>query len=152
MAHADSIQFAVEEAQALGEPLPQPPQPLDDFLMPIWESIVRSKRRSAWTPADLQIAVRLARDLWTCEQLQKVLDEEGPVLVDSRGKKYPNPIANLIDQGTRRALAAMRQLQIHAVATSGKTDHQRQKNEQARDLADKLNNSHRLLAKPSALN
>lgn len=138
MAHCDSVSFAVESAKALSEPLPEPPQHLDVQAMKFWPAIVTAKRRAAWTDADLVLAATIARDLAAIEALAEALASEGHILTDARGKKYAHPAANLLDQATRRSVATARALQIHAIATTGKTDHQGKKNEAARDLANKI--------------
>jgi hypothetical protein len=106
--------------------------------MQIWPAIVGSKRATAWTDSDLLLACQLARDLAMIEQLSDTLEAEGDILTDTKGKKYAHPAGNLLDQATRRIVSTQRALQLHAIATTGKTDHQGQKNAAARDLAHKL--------------
>jgi hypothetical protein len=116
-----------------------PPQRLDDAALQYWPAIIGSKRLSAWTDADLLLACQLARDLAAIESLSEQLANDGHVLTDAKGKKYAHPAANLLDQATRRTVTTSRALQIHAIATTGKTDHQGKKNETSRGIANKLN-------------
>ncbi|UCV27000.1 hypothetical protein [Ferribacterium limneticum] len=84
------------------------------------------------------LACLLAKDLAALESLAEELANDGHVLTDNKGKKYAHPAANLLDQATRRTVTTCRALQIHAIATSGKTDHQGKKNETARGIAAKI--------------
>ena len=138
MAHCDSVGFAVAEAKSLSKPLPKPTQQLDERAMAYWPAIIKAKRISTWTGIDLALASTLARDLGAIEQLTEELAREGHTLEDAKGKKYAHPAANLLDQATRRAAATARAVQVHAIATTGKTDNQGSKNEAARALAEKM--------------
>ena len=149
-AHCDSVGFAVDTAKRLNKALPEPAQPLDAAAMGYWPAIIKAKRLSAWTGIDLALATSLARDLAAIDELSAELASEGRTLTDARGKKYAHPAGNLLDQATRRAAATARAIQIHAIATSGKTDHQGQKNEAARDIAAKLDNVHDLIPRAQA--
>ncbi|NMG56855.1 hypothetical protein [Aromatoleum aromaticum] len=80
--------------------------------------------------------------------LQKEIADHGPVLVGDKNRRYSNPAYNLLDQAQRRILAATRGLQIHSVATQGKSDHQGQKNEKAREIAAQLEAADPLFARP----
>ena len=150
MPRADSIGFATSTAKSLAKPLPEPTQPLNDAAMKHWPNIVRAKRLSAWTGVDLALATTLARDLSAMEALSAELESEGHVLTDAKGKRYANPAGILLDQATRRTVLACRTLQINAVATQGKADHQRDKNEAARDIAAKLGVVHDLIPRAQA--
>ena len=146
---ANSLKFAQEEAAALAEPLPEPPQRLSEAARRFWPTVVSAKRRTAWTDSDLTIACSLCRDLALLDECTSELERNGLILVNEQsGRRYPNPAATILDAAQRRVLAATRGLQIHAGATTGKTDHQGQKNEKARELAQKLDNVHHLIRKP----
>lgn len=148
MARSDSTAFAVTTAKALAKPLPEPTQPLDDRAMKYWPAIIGAKRLSAWTGVDLALATALASDLAAIELLTAELATDGHTLTDGKGKKYAHPAANLLDQATRRSIITARTIQVHAVATTGKTDHQGKKNTEARDIAGKLDNVHDLIPRP----
>lgn len=135
---SDSTRYALNEAKALAEGMPTPPQKLNADAVQYWPAIVGSKRATAWTDSDLLLACQLARDLAMIEQLSDTLEAEGDILTDAKGKKYAHPAGNLLDQASRRIISTQRALQLHAIATTGKTDHQGQKNATARDLAHKL--------------
>lgn len=133
--HADSVGFAVETAQELAEPLPTPPQRLGEGAMRYWAPIVNSKRRTAWTESDLLQACQLARDYDAVETLTEELERDGHILTRESGSRYANPASALLDKAARRIILASRALQVHAIATTGKTDHQGAKNEAARQIA-----------------
>ena len=146
---ANSLKFEQQQAAALAEPLPEPPQRLSDAALAFWPTIVSAKRRTAWTDSDLVIACGLCRDLALINECAAELARDGLTLVNAQsGRRYPHPATTILDATQRRVLATTRTLQIHAGATTGKTDHQGQKNEKARELARKLDNVHHLIRKP----
>lgn len=145
MARADSTSFAVNAAKDLNKPLPEPTQQLDERALAYWPAIIKAKRLSSWTGVDLALATALARDLGAIESLTDELAADGHTLIDSKGKRYAHPAANLLDQATRRSVLTARTLQIHSIATSGKSDHQGKKNETAREIDGKLANVHELI-------
>ena len=149
MARCDSTAFAVGAAKDLAEPTPPAPSILSADAGAYWPVIVSAKRRSAWTDLDLALAATLARDLAAIDQLSAELERDGLTLEDAKGKRYAHPAAGLLDQATRRAVLATRTLQIHAIATTGKTDHQGNKNEAARTLKGVVDNVHPLIARPA---
>lgn len=133
MSSVNSRDFHFIEAQKRAEPLPSPPLKLKDAALQFWPVVINAKRRSAWTDADLVLACSLCRDLALLEKLADQIDDEGPTLVnDESGRCYQHPAAVMLDATTRRTLATARQLQIHSIATTGKTDHQAVKNETVR--------------------
>lgn len=134
MPHFDSVEFAVTTAQEAAEPLPTPPQHIDERAYTYWPAVINSKRRSAWTESDLLVACQLCRDYAAVETLSADLETDGFTLLDAKGKRYTNPAARLLDAATRRIHAGVKTLQIHALATQGKSDHQRGKIEAAREL------------------
>lgn len=149
MAHSNSTKFAMDEAAAMGEPLPEPPRKLNAAALEFWPIVINAKRRSAWTEADLVLACALCRDLALAEKLNDQLDKEGLTLVnEDSGRVYPHPASSMLDQASRRILAATRGLQIHSKATSGRTDCQPNKNETARTMRRDLDNVHHLIARP----
>ena len=148
---ADGIQFAVETAASLNEPLPTPPQRLSDGAMRYWGSVVDSKRRAAWTDSDLLLACQLCRDYDAVDSMTADLEEQGDVLERASGMKYPNPLHNLIDKATRRILLATRALQVHSRATSGKTEGQVNKNETARNLKQTFSDNTLLFPTPQVV-
>lgn len=147
MAHCDSVEFAVETAKSLNEPLPTPTQNLDQRALDYWPAVIGAKRRNAWTDVDIALATTLARDLGAIEQLSEDLAHEGHVLTDARGKRYANPAANLLDQTTRRAANTARAIQIHAIATTGRVQDGAKKNEAAREIAAQVSAASDLIAR-----
>ena len=146
---SSSTRFVTATAATLAEPLPTPPQTLDDHAMRFWRPTIESKRREAWTESDLLAACQLCRDLAAIEILSEELSANGYIIETERGKRIANPAARLLDAATRRLMYLQKHLQIHSLGTNGKTDHQVQKNQVARDLAKKLNASDHLIARPA---
>ena len=150
MAHSNSINFAHVEAAALAEPLPEPPQRLSDAARRFWPTVVSAKRRTAWTDSDLVIACGLCRDLALIDECTAELERDGLTLVNEQsGRRYPHPAATILDAAQRRVLATTRGIQIHSLATQGRTDAQTNKNAASHDLGKKLNSAHRLIARPN---
>ena len=149
MTHSNSTKFAIDEAAALAEPLPAPPRSLSPAALEFWPIVIDAKRRSAWTDSDLVIACNLCRDLDLVEKLNARLDAEGYTLVnEDSGRVYPHPASTMLDQASRRVLAATRSLQIHSLATGGRTDCQPNKNAASRQIKGTLSNVHSLIKRP----
>lgn len=134
-------------AADLAQPLPEPPQRLDEHAMKFWKPTIESKRREAWTDSDLLTACMLCRDLAAVEILSEELELHGWVFETEKGRTA-NPAARLLDGASRRVLAAQKHLQIHSHATNGKSDHQHGKNQVARDLQKKIEATPDLIARP----
>ena len=148
MTRADSTKFALDAAAALAEPLPEPPLELSADALRFWETIVNAKRRNAWTDSDLLIACALCRDLALVERLSRELEVDGPTLENKDGRMYAHPAGTLLDSAQRRILATTRSLQIHAIATGGRTDTQPHKNATAREISGRMKDAHSLIARP----
>ena len=148
MIRCDSTKFLTDQAAALASELPAPPQRLEEHALRFWKPTIESKRRDAWTESDLLTACQLCRDLAAVEALSEDLDNDGHVLIDQNGKKYPHPAGRMLDAATRRVLAAQKHLQIHAHATQGRSEEQRGKNEAVRDLKQKISAASELIARP----
>jgi hypothetical protein len=83
---------------------------------PFWNAIVTSRARDTWTDSDLTMAGNLARSQADIERLQIQLDEQGYV-IDGKA----NPLAQLVETLSKRAVSLSRVLQIHALATVGRS-------------------------------
>ena len=116
---SDSISAAVRasQASALGPLAPPAHIALREGDLPFWNAIMTARTRDTWTDVDLTAAATLARTQADIEKLQASLDKTGYIL-DS-GKV--NPVAALVEQLTRRAVALSRALHVHAQATVGRS-------------------------------
>ncbi|AFK62786.1 putative TerS protein [Advenella kashmirensis WT001] len=83
---------------------------------PFWDRIVLSKARDNWTDVDLVSAAQLARAQSDIEELQRQIDVDGYVI---EGKI--NPAAQMLETLSKRAIALTRVLQVHALATVGRS-------------------------------
>ncbi len=144
---SNSNRFAVEVAKSLATPLPEPQQDLPEGARKYWPAIVTAKRRTAWTDLDLALAENLALDLATIDELTAAISRDGHILTDKAGRLYANPAATLLDRTTRRAANSARVLQVDSNSTTGKADHQRNKNESAREIAQKIADAPDLIAR-----
>lgn len=106
---------------AAATPLPDVPKhvKLRDGDVAFWEGIVRARSRDEWTAATLIVAAQLARCQADIERESALLDIEGSVIENQRGTPVMNPRHAVLEQLSRRGLALMRSLQIHASATQG---------------------------------
>lgn len=125
-----SIDAAVAAARAAAEgPLQPPPHVrLRPGDVEFWNSIVNARARDTWNEADLETAAALARCKADVERVQREVDSEGDVIVNSRGTPVVNPKHTLLETLTRRAVLLARQLQVHSLATVGPTEDLRKRN------------------------
>lgn len=117
-ARTDTAKAAVEAAQNAVLPPIEPPdcitlRPAD---RPFWDRIIMSKARDNWTDIDLVTAAHLARAQSDIEALQRQIDIDGYV-VDGK----INPAAQMLETLSKRAIALTRVLQVHALATVGRS-------------------------------
>src|SRR5690625_1431270 len=117
-ARTDTVKAAVNAAQNAALPPLEPPAcvSLRSGDRPFWERIVTSKARDNWTDVDLVTAAQLARAQADIEALQKQIDTEGYIV----GGKI-NPAAQMLETLSKRAVSLTRVLQIHALATVGRS-------------------------------
>lgn len=107
---------AATQAAALGPLEPPAHVALRPGDRPFWDAIVQARARDTWTGVDLVAAGNLARCQADIERLQRDVDEEGDVIGDAI-----NPKAKLIETLSRRSVALMRALHVHAEATVGRS-------------------------------
>ena len=115
-----------------------PPPPPDHVhvpaeAMPHWWSVVRAKSADAWTPADLALAGELARTFADLERLRREIDKTGDLTPD--GEKV-HPLRKLEDVLVTRSIKLTRLLQIHPLATQGRSADQGKRNKAAREARD----------------
>jgi hypothetical protein len=79
-----------------------------------WNEIIKSKALTEWTASQLPMAANLARCYADIERLQAELETQGDMI---DGKL--NPLHDLIEKLSRRAISITRVLQIHARAENG---------------------------------
>ncbi len=117
-ARTDTAKAAVEAAQNAALPPLDPPEcvTLRPADRPFWDRIVLSKARDNWTDVDLVSAAQLARAQSDIEELQRQIDVDGYV-VDGK----INPAAQMLETLSKRAIALTRVLQVHALATVGRS-------------------------------
>lgn len=98
---------------------------LDETELPYWDAIVETRAR--WTKVDLIHAANLARCMASIEENQRLLKDEGDVIVNERGTKHMNPRFTILEQLSRRSVTLSTKIHVHAVATLGEAKIGRQK-------------------------
>lgn len=114
----DTAKAAVRAAQNAAQAPIEPPScvTLRPGDRPFWDRIIESKARDNWTPSDLVTAATLARAQADIETLQAQVDADGYVI---DGKI--NPAAQMLETLVKRAAALTRLVQVHAIATVGRS-------------------------------
>ena len=110
---SDSVASAVQDVLDVAKGLPDPPAhvPLRKRDLPYWEGIVSHRPRDQWTDTELTTAAQLARIQSDITVWMEQLDREPAVIISGRNETpKPNPLARMIEEGTRRQLALMRML------------------------------------------
>ena len=117
-ARTDTAKAAVQAVQNAALPPLEPPAcvVLREGDQAFWERIVKSKARDNWTDVDLVTAAQLARAQADIETLQKQVDTDG-YIVDGK----VNPAAQMLEMLSKRAVSLTRVLQIHSLATVGRS-------------------------------
>lgn len=116
---ADSATAAIRAAQNAARGLPVIPAHVHvrNNDRPFLEGVLRSRALDEWTPADLVVAVQLARCQNDIEEEAKLLAVEGTVV---HGKL--NPRAQVVEAMTRRMQAFMRALRMGGRAVGDPRD------------------------------
>jgi hypothetical protein len=121
---SNSITAAVDAALAVLEPPPECPKHLRlrERDIPFWDSILRARARSEWTPDQLVIAAQLARCQADIEENAELLDAEGSV-IEKAGRNstipFANPRVQILEQMARRQIYLMRAMGMIMVAGNG---------------------------------
>ena len=89
---------------------------------PFWVAITRARARETWNPVDLAKAANLARTQADIERISQEVEEEGDIVVNTKGTQIVNPKHNLLETLTRREAMLSRIIHVHAEATVGKSE------------------------------
>ena len=128
---ANSVSEQGKLFRAAVQALPPPPADLRESDLHFWNSIILSKRSDAWSATDLIFAGILARTMADIRSLQGDIRKEGDVIDGKRNVKH-----DILDAFVKRSLAISRSIQVHALATSGRSGDQARKNSLAREARD----------------
>lgn len=123
-ARADSISAAIRAMEASSAPEPTVPaqcelRPED---LPFWSGIIASRAREEWSANDLVVAAHLARTQADIETEQRLLYDEGSIIINARGTQIMNPRATLLEMLSRRQGALMRSLRMAGAAAGSARD------------------------------
>lgn len=89
---------------------------------PFWDSILRTRARDEWLPADLVVAAQLARCQRDIEAESLALESEGSVVENQRGTQVMNPRHSVLQQLAQREMALMRCLSMSGTVRGDKRD------------------------------
>lgn len=143
-----SGQISAIQSEANGLPEPPPHVRVPESAMPAWWAVVSSKRRDAWTAHDLTLAAELARSLADLEDIRVQLDDVGRVIAKANGDPAVHPLCGIEDGLVKRVLSLSRAIQVHALATQGRSENQSKRNAAGRD-ARGVGDDDDLIAPPS---
>ena len=111
----NSIHQVVKLASELSEQvaLPEGVSLRDDAEMVIWGQFTRARTREGWRDFDLLVVAKSVRLEADIRKYQGLLDRSGPIIVNERGTKVPNPFFAIIDNLQRQQLALIRSLSLN---------------------------------------
>ena len=111
----NSIHQVAKLASELSEQvaLPEGVSLRDDAEMVIWGQFTRARTREGWRDFDLLIVAKSVRLEADIRKYQGLLDRSGPIIVNERGTKVPNPFFAIIDNLQRQQLALIRSLSLN---------------------------------------
>ena len=116
----------------------EPPEKLKVAEMKIWHEITATRARQDWTPADLRHAVNLCRTFVLIEKLHKTLARA----------ESPEKVVGQIEKLTRLSLSMSAKLQIHALATVGRSADAVQRNTAQREAGLMLSGIEKYIKRP----
>ena len=93
--------------------------PLTDADLPFFASVIAEFARSEWTAHQLEIAAFLARTMADLESDQRLMRQEGPILLTDKGTPVVNPRKTVIQMNASAILSYRRSLSLHARAQGG---------------------------------
>jgi hypothetical protein len=108
----------------------QPPDcvRLDERHMPFFKYITEA--RAQWTNIDLIHAANLARCMYEIEYESAMLEDEGSVIMGGKNgtTRVMNPRFSALETLSRRSVAISAKIQVHAAATIGEVENNKNKN------------------------
>jgi hypothetical protein len=138
---SDSAEVAVDAMQqATREIAPPPNVTLPPEVRPYFDEIVAGRAPAEWSTPDLLLAVNLARCFYDVERISAEVASEGDTVATPRGGVAVNPKHSLLEVLSRRSVALMRMLHLHAQARNGRPEEQAKKRgvvQAARDAIDR---------------
>lgn len=111
---SDSVAAAVKAMDNAQLPPLMPPvmMRLPESAMVYWHSIIESRARDEWTPADLISAANLAKCQGQIQDEELLLEHEERVTMDIFGKMIVNPRFTVVETLNKRVFALMRSLRM----------------------------------------
>lgn len=152
-ARSDTLAGARRAMAGAAAPTLEPPAHvlLREKDRPFWKTIVEARARERWDELDLTLAANLARLLADLEDYQRQLDNLGAgrfVENGTSGSIKAHPLFDLIDAGSRRAVAMARALHVHAEAKQGKAKLQGKAVEKQREARQIIGGADDLIKRP----
>lgn len=141
---------ALAMKNALTRITPPPHIKLRERDYPFWDAIISARPRDKWDYADMAMAANLARCQSDIEYYQAELDSEGPVILNQRGTPVCNPLHNVLEALSRRAVAFSRMLHVHPEAKDGPSRSQKSSHSKQREAEGNLEDADDdLIARPN---
>lgn len=137
MAKIDTVSGALEATQDAMTAPHEPPQgaELAAADRPFWEALMATRARRLWTPADLHLAAQLARYLRRTQELEAQVEQEGAIYRDQHDTPKAHPAVKMSQDLSRQCVAIARLLQVHPLATAGRSENQTARNEANRNAS-----------------
>jgi hypothetical protein len=127
-ARSDSADVAVDAmAQAARVIGPPPNVTIPAEVRPYFDEIVAGRAPAEWSTPDLLLAVNLARCFHDVERISAEVRIEGDTVTTARGGVAVNPKHSLLEVLSRRSVALMKMLHLHAQARNGRPEEQLKK-------------------------
>lgn len=93
----------------------QPPEGItldSDEERTLWGQFVRARERSSWREFDLVLLAKIVKTEVRLREQQKLADDEGAIVMNSRGTQIENPRLRVVDTLLRQQLAMIRNLSL----------------------------------------
>ena len=89
---------------------------LNDIGLAYFDHIITERANADWAPHDIAMAAKLAKKMQREDELEELLDAEGPTIEGAQGGVIKNPTATVLSDTTGKIIALRRSLGLQSGA------------------------------------
>ena len=128
----DGVTGAVASFQNASKsiPLPDGVRFRNDEEQVIWDQFTRARPVDSWRDFDLLLLFKMTQIEYDIRNMQKRLEEQGPIIENKRGTPIENPLFRIIDALMRQQLAIIRSMSLNQTFKDPRTLNRKAKAEE----------------------